>query len=105
MMSHEKPIDELVKTIVELVHLLRILLFGSHARNEAGPDSDIDLLIVMPEGIHRRNTAQYLYRQIQGIGIPFDLIVATPQDLEKHRDNSGLIYKNALREGRVLYVA
>lgn len=43
-------LDELVKRTVEAVRPLRIILFGSAARGEMGPDSDIDLLVVMPEG-------------------------------------------------------
>ena len=65
--------------------------------------SDIDLLIVMPEGVHRRRTAQKLYREIKGLAVPFDIVVATAQDLERHKDNDGLIYKNALKEGIEVY--
>ena len=57
----------------------------------------------MPEGTHRRQTAQKLYREIKGLAVPFDIVVATAQDLEKHRDNDGLIYKNALKEGIEVY--
>ncbi|MBI3988841.1 MAG: nucleotidyltransferase domain-containing protein [candidate division NC10 bacterium] len=55
-------ITQLVQSIVEAVHPLRIVLFGSAARGEMGTDSDIDVLVVMPEGVHRRRTAQLLYR-------------------------------------------
>jgi len=98
-------IDRLVQRIVEVAHPLRILLFGSAARGEFRPDSDVDLLVVMPEGVHRRRTAQELYLEIRGMGIPFDLLVATPSDLEKHRDNVGLVYRTILREGREVYAA
>lgn len=105
MPHHEPDIDLLVNEIVELVHPLRIILFGSHARKEAKSDSDIDLLIVMPEGTHRRKAAQYFYRTISGIKVPYDLIVATPRDLERHKDDVGLIYRSVLREGRDVYAA
>jgi predicted nucleotidyltransferase len=96
-------VNQLVSRIVEAVHPLRILLFGSAARGDMGPDSDLDVLVVMPDGTHRRRTAQLLYRKISGLRIPFDLLVATPADLEKHRDNIGLIYRTVLREGREIY--
>ena len=104
---HPDPntVDQLVHRIVELVHPLRILLFGSCARGEMGSDSDIDLLVVMPNGVHRRHTAQMLYRQIRGMGVPFDILVATPEDLEKHGDHVGLIYRTILQEGREVYAA
>lgn len=98
--SRIKPLTE---NIIRLVRPLRIILFGSTVRGEAKATSDIDLLVVMPEGTHRRHTAQLLYRQMRGIGAPFDLIIATPSDLEKHRHNPGLIYKIILEEGQEVY--
>ncbi len=96
-------IDKLVANVVSIANPLRIILFGSAAREESGEHSDIDLLIVMPEGVHRRRTAQKLYREIKGLAVPFDIVVATAQDLERHKDNDGLIYKNALKEGIEVY--
>ena len=103
MQSDPEVIEQLVARIIELVQPLRIILFGSAARGEMGPDSDIDVLVVMPEGVHRRRTAQLLYRQIRGLGVPFDILVATPDDLERHKDNIGLIYQSILAEGREVY--
>jgi uncharacterized protein len=105
MDTHSTAIDDLVRRIVEEVHPLRIILFGSAARREAGPDSDIDLLVVMPEGVHRRRTAQLLYQNVTGVGVPFDILVATPDDLRKHKDKIGLIYRTVLKEGREVYAA
>ena len=105
MQSDSEVIEQLVRRIIELVQPLRIILFGSAARGEMGPDSDIDVLVVMPEGVHRRRTAQLLYRQIRGLGVPFDILVATPDDLERQKDNIGLIYQSILREGREVYAA
>lgn len=89
--------------IVNAVHPLRIIVFGSAARGQMGQDSDIDVMVVMPEGVHRRRTAQDLYRRIVGLGTPFDIVVATPEDLEKHLDNIGLIYRTVLQEGIEVY--
>jgi len=69
------------------------------------PDSDVDVLVVMPHGTHRRKTAQRLYRQMVGLGIPFDIVVATPEDLELHRGNPGLIYGTILSEGKEVYAS
>jgi len=105
MPSNPKAIESLVQKIVEAVHPLKIILFGSYARDKAAPESDIDVLVVMPEGVHCRRTAQLLYRQIRGLGVPFDILVATPSDLEKHKDNIGLIYRTVLQEGKEIYAA
>lgn len=101
----EQAIRRLVSLIVEAVHPLRVILFGSAVRGEASPESDLDVLVVMPDGTPRLKTARELYRRIRGVGAPFDLIVATPSLLEEHRDNPGLIYHAILREGRTLYAA
>ncbi len=100
---HAEALKFLIQRIVEEVDPLRILLFGSMSRGTIGPDSDVDLLVVMPEGIHRRRTAQKLYRRIRGVGVPFDIIVSTPSDLEQHKNNKGLIYYTILKEGKELY--
>ena len=105
MQSDPEVIEQLVRRIIEIAQPLRIILFGSAARGEMGPDSDIDVLVVMSEGVHRRRTAQFLYRQIRGLGVPFDILVATPDDLEGYKDNIGLIYQSILREGREVYAA
>lgn len=105
MQSEPEVIEQLVRCIIELVQPLRIILFGSAARGEMRPDGDIDVLVVMPEGVHRRRTAQLLYRQIRGLGVPFDILVATPDNLDRHKDNIDLIYQSILREGREVYAA
>lgn len=105
MQSQTQVIERLVQCIVNEVHPLRIILFGSRAAKNFGPESDIDLLVVMPAGVHRRRIAQLLYRKIRGIEVSFDIIVATPADLAKHKDNIGLIYKTILQEGREIYAA
>ena len=96
-------LDDLVHRIVEAVQPLRIILFGSAARDEMGLDSDLDVLVVMPDGTHRRQAVQYLHTRMFGLGVPVDILVATPEDLERHRENIGLIYRTILKEGRILY--
>ena len=98
-------VDELIRRIVSAAHPLRIVLFGSAARGEMGPDSDIDVMVVMPDGTHRLNTAQYLYMQLFGFGFPVDILVTTPDVLEQHKNNIGLIYRTVLAEGREVYAA
>ena len=105
MKSATKAVQELVAQIVDLAHPLRVILFGSAARGDWKKGSDLDLLIVVPENTPRRRLAQELYCRLNGGGIPFDIIVATPSVLNRHRNNPGLIYRRALREGREVYAA
>lgn len=105
MQPDPEKLDELVRRIVEAVHPLRIILFGSAARGEMTPDSDVDVLVVMPEGTHRLHTASDLHMRMIGLHMPVDILVTTEESLERHRDNIGLIYRTVLREGRELYAA
>jgi uncharacterized protein len=96
-------VQQIVERIVEAVHPLRIIMFGSAARGEMGRDSDLDLMVVMPDGTHRRHTAQFLYGKLGGIMVPTDIIVATLSDLADYGQTRGFIYREALREGKLLY--
>ena len=80
----------------------RIILFGSLARGEAGPDSDIDLLVIK-SGVHRRRTAEEIYRSLFGIPAPVDVIVVTPNDIKRFSGKVGTIIPAALAEGKEIY--
>ena len=69
-----------------------------------GPDSDLDLLVIK-SCVHRRKTAWAIEENLVGIDLPTDIIVATPEDIERHRDTIGLIYRPALQEGKIIYAA
>ena len=97
--------EDMVSRIVAVANPERIILFGSAARGDAGRHSEIDVLVVAPEGAHRRKTAQAICRSLLGARLPVDVVVATPSDLEMYADSPGLVYREALREGRDLYVA
>jgi predicted nucleotidyltransferase len=98
-------LDELVRRIVAAVHPRRILLFGSAARGQMGPHSDLDVLVIMPDGVHRRQTAQKLYVELGGLGVPKDFVVATESDVLNYGHNFSMVLYPALREGRELYHA
>ena len=96
-------IEELVRRIVEVAQPDRIILFGSAARGEMGPDSDLDVLVVKSGIEHRRRLAQDIYMNLSGVGVGVDLIVLTPEDIETQRESVGSIVGPALDEGRVIY--
>lgn len=98
-----QKIDAMVRRIVQRFHPVRIILFGSYAKGAAGPDSDVDLLIVMPVRGSRRKKAVEIGVALHDIEIPKDVIVVTPQDFEWRKDVVGTIEWPAAREGRVLY--
>lgn len=100
----EKVLKEVVRRIVEAVAPEKIILFGSAARGEMGPDSDLDLLVVKACE-NAREVARTIRRQLIGIGVPKDVVVVTPEDVEEYKDIPGYVIGPALKEGKVLYAA
>ena len=96
---------ELVRCIVEVAKPERIILFGSAARGQMGPDSDLDVLVVKSGIEHRRRLAQDIYMSLPELGVGVDVIVLTPEDIEAQRTSVGSIVGPALEEGRVIYGA
>lgn len=97
-------VDEVVAEIVASADPLRVVLFGSVNRGEAGPHSDIDLLVVVDElrsGQRWRKTAE-VYRSVRA-PVPVDLIVTDPQEIAQRGHLSGSSLAQALTEGRVVY--
>jgi len=99
----QQILDDLVRRIVESVQPRRVVLFGSAARGELQPNSDLDVLVVMPDGVHRRRTAQIIYRSLSGLGVAKDVVVVTESDVREHGDNPSLVLCPALQHGKELY--
>lgn len=95
---------ELIERILAVVQPVRVILFGSAARGSMGPNSDVDVLVVVPEGLRRSEIARKIYRRLIGYGLPVDVIVATEDDIDRYGQNKSLVYYPALREGRDIYV-
>jgi predicted nucleotidyltransferase len=98
-----KDIQMMVNRIVKEFQPERVILFGSHARGEGGPDSDVDLLIVMPVEKSRRNKAIEIGVALNDFRIPKDIIVTTPEDFEWRKEIAGTIERPAAMEGKTLY--
>ena len=100
----QSVLDEIVRRIVEVAEPEKVILFGSTARGDAGPDSDLDFLVVK-SGADRRKLGLKIREKLYGIRVSIDLIVATPEDLEQYGSSHALVYKHALKEGVALYGA
>jgi len=80
----------------------RVILFGAHARGDARPGSDLDLMVIEPEVTGRNAEFVRLRRALGEIGAPVDLILYGANHVEKWGDVPGTLINEALREGRVL---
>jgi len=99
----QKTIDRMVRRIVERFHPDRVILFGSHARGAAGPDSDVELLVVMPVTGSKRAKQLEVRLAVHEFKLPKDIIVTTPEDFEWRKEIPGTVERPAAREGRVIY--
>lgn len=99
----EREIQRIVRRIVRQFHPERVILFGSHARGEAGPDSDVDLLVVMPFQGLRHHKQVEIRVALHDVRLPVDIIVTRPEDFAWRQKVVGTIEYPAVKEGKVLY--
>ena len=97
-------LNEVIRRVVEVAQPEKIILFGSAARGRMGPHSDLDLLVVRA-GVDALDLMGDIYLNLRGVETAVDAIVASPDDLERYRDSYGMVIREALREGRVVYEA
>ena len=102
-MNLTDQLPEITRRIVRTSNPEKIILFGSYARGGSGIDSDLDLLVIVPGVSHLRQESLRVRRALRGLLAPVDIIVATPEQIERLGNTPGLIYRTALREGKVLY--
>lgn len=98
-------LDDIVRRIVRIAAPEQIVLFGSTARGEANPDSDLDLLVVKAGHYHRGRLTEDISMGLIGAGRAVDVVVVTPEDIARYRDSDPLVIAPALREGRVIYAS
>jgi uncharacterized protein len=99
----QDEIKEMVSRIVEKFQPHKIILFGSHARGNAGPDSDVDLLVIMPLSGSKREKMIEMGAALHDIPLAKDIIVSTPEEFEWRKEVVGTIERPAAREGKLLY--
>jgi uncharacterized protein len=103
-MISDEQIQQAVEILVREAQPERIILFGSYARGEARPDSELDLLVVKREVRHQQAEMVRLRRALSVLRIPVDLLVTDLDRLHSSwADFPGSYLYDALREGEVLY--
>ena len=95
-------IDEGARRIAAAAPGARVILFGSHARGEAGADSDVDLLVIEPRVEDQHGEVVRLQRLLAPLRLPADVIVVSEAHAEEWGDVPSTMLHEALREGRVL---
>jgi len=101
-MVDEAVIREAGRRLAAATPRARVILFGSHARGEAGPHSDLDFLVVEPVVEAGGEESVRLRRTLRGLGIAADILVVSEREAEEWRDVRGSVIHAALSEGREL---
>ena len=98
----QKAIDEVVRQIVEKFKPQKIILFGSYARGDSHPESDVDMLVVMDTSLKEVQQAIQICQQID-YRFGLDLIVHTPEQLAERLKMGDWFLRDVLKEGIVIY--
>jgi uncharacterized protein len=101
----QRTLSEIIRRIVKVAAPEKIILFGSAARGEMGPNSDVDLLVIKRGKFHRGRLTEKIYMNLFGVGHAVDVVVVTADDVKRYGDCFALVIYPALREGRVVYAA
>lgn len=104
--ASDPALVEVVRRLVEAYRPERIYLFGSVARGDAGPDSDYDIMLVVPDDAPpERRDCDLAYRALRGLGIAKDVLVWTRSEFEKRLHLKASLPSTIVREGKLLHAA
>ena len=102
MMSDE-IIQQIVDVIATRLATRRVILFGSYARGEAGPDSDLDLFVELDPPLPARGRSSQIKRLFDPYPGPMNIVVYSPYEVAYWRQAPASLVATVLREGTVLY--
>ena len=100
----QKMLNEVVRRIVDAYAPERIYLFGSKARGDDGPDSDFDLLVIVPDDApFERKRSRLAYERLWGTGIAAEVLVWTKGGFESRLHVRSSLPATVMREGKLLF--
>ncbi|NLF83501.1 MAG: nucleotidyltransferase domain-containing protein [Candidatus Gastranaerophilales bacterium] len=99
----DEKLENIIQRILQVTTPDKIILFGSHARNEASAESDYDLLVIKSEIDNILKLEQKIYKNLLGLKANVDVIVRTPALLEENKNIAGSFTKNVLKDGILIY--
>jgi len=102
--SNDPALTEMLTRLIKAFQPERIYLFGSKARDDAGPDSDYDLMIVVPDDAPlERRRSRLAYQALRGTRTAADVLVWTRAAFDSRLHLSASLPATIVREGKLLY--
>ncbi len=99
-----EKVEAAVRKIIEVARPTKLILFGSYVKSRTDMNSDVDFLVVTGNEIENtRKESVRIRRALRGIGMPMDILVIPEGKWMELKDEPGLIYKEALKSGKVVY--
>jgi predicted nucleotidyltransferase len=100
----DAALAEIVRRLAKAYQPERIYLFGSKARGDAGPDSDYDLMIIVPDDASaERRRSRLAYEVLRGTGTAADVLVWLRSHFERRLHVVASLPATVSREGRLVY--
>lgn len=99
-----QKVQKVIQKITEISHPRKIILFGSFVCGDMHTSSDLNILVVTGDDVkNTRNESIRIRRALKGIIMSMDILVVPESKLEELANVPGLIYREALRYGKVVY--
>ena len=101
-MVQHRQIRDYVRKLTDRFHPQRVVLFGSYAYGRPSTDSDVDLLVVLPHDGHSAVMASEIRKRIKA-GFPLDLVVRSPEELQRRLAMGDGFIREIMERGKPLY--
>lgn len=98
-----RAIRAVVRRIAERFQPEKVILFGSYAYGKPGPESDVDLLVVMRTSLRSRQQRLEISRALSPRPFPMDILVRTPEEMEERIAQGDAFLREIVTRGKVLY--
>jgi len=103
MLLSENDVQNLVERIATISHPEKIILFGSYANGTASESSDLDILVIANSSLSPYKRSAPLRRELRGVGVPLDLFVYTPQEIENWKSERMAFTTKILKNGKIVW--
>lgn len=100
----QQKVKSVIEKIVETGRPRKVILFGSYVTGKMNVNSDLDVLVVSGKKVENpRKESVRIRKALKGILMPMDILVVSEDDLKELADTPGLIYREAVRRGKIVY--